>query len=91
MSGMGNKRVGVIGAGTMGRGIAQVFAQSGYEVGIFDTVPAAIKSARAQIDKMLDRAVEKNRMSAQDAVGAKGRIHPVGRLSELGTCSPDPR
>ncbi len=84
---MGNKRVGVIGAGTMGRGIAQVFAQSGYEVGIFDTVPAAIESARAQIDQMLDRAVEKNRMSAEDAAGAKGRIHPVGRLPELGTCS----
>ncbi len=84
---MGNKRIGVIGAGTMGRGIAQVFAQSGYEVGIFDTVPAAIESARAQIDKMLDRAVEKSRMSAEDAAGAKGRIHPVRRLPELGTCS----
>ena len=87
MSEMGNKRVGVIGAGTMGRGIAQVFAQAGYEVGIFDMLPAAIESARAQIDKMLDRAVEKNRISAEDAAGAKGRIHPVGRLAELGTCS----
>ena len=46
MSEMGNKRVGVIGAGTMGRGIAQVFAQAGYEVGIFDMLPAAIAALR---------------------------------------------
>ncbi len=87
MSNVGNKRIAVIGAGTMGRGIAQIFAQSGYEVGIFDTVPAAIESAKAQIEKLLDRAVEKGRMSAGDAAGAKQRLNPVRQLSELGTCS----
>ena len=83
----GAKRVGVIGAGTMGRGIAQVFAQSGYDVRLHDAVPKAISAALAQIGKMLDRAVEKEKISADDAAAAKKRIHPVENLSDIGECS----
>jgi 3-hydroxybutyryl-CoA dehydrogenase len=80
------KSVAVIGAGTMGRGIAQVFAQSGYEVYIHDSMAAALESAAAQIHKLLDRAVEKGRMSAEDAASAKQRVHPVSTLSDITPC-----
>ena len=81
-----NMKVGVIGAGTMGRGIVQIFAQSGYPVTLFDTVPAALEAATAQIGKMLGRAVEKGKMSADDAAAAKGRIATVNAIGDLGKC-----
>ncbi len=80
------KSVAVIGAGTMGRGIAQVFAQAGYEVYIHDSMAGALESAAAQIHKLLDRAVEKGRMSADDAASAKRRVHPVSALSNIAPC-----
>lgn len=82
-----NKTVAVIGAGTMGRGIAQVFAQAGYEVRLFDAYAPAIQSALEQIGKMLDRAVEKGKMSADDAGATKQRIKTVEQLSDIGTCA----
>ena len=79
-------KVGVIGAGTMGRGIVQVFAQSGYPVAVFDAVPAALEAATAQIGKMLGRAVEKGKMSAEDAAASQGRITVVNAIGDLGKC-----
>jgi 3-hydroxybutyryl-CoA dehydrogenase len=70
----------------MGRGIAQVFAQSGYEVRLFDVVPDALGAATGQIAKMLDRAVEKGKMTAPDASAAKARIKTAADLSDIGTC-----
>ena len=81
-----SQAVAVIGAGTMGRGIAQVFAQAGYTVYMHDTVPVALESASGQIHKLLDRAVEKGRMSADDAAGAKERLNTVAELSDIGRC-----
>jgi 3-hydroxybutyryl-CoA dehydrogenase len=82
------KKIAVIGAGTMGRGIAQVFAQSGYEVSLFDTYAPALESAGGQIGNMLDRAVEKGKLSADDAAGAKRRVKIVTNPSDIGagTC-----
>ncbi len=68
------KRVGVVGAGTMGNGIAQVFAQSGFEVRLCDAIPAAIERARAGIEKSLAKFVEKGRMTAPDRDAALGRL-----------------
>jgi 3-hydroxybutyryl-CoA dehydrogenase len=68
------KRVGVVGAGTMGNGIAQVFAQSGFEVRLCDAVPAAIERARAGIEKSLGKFVEKGRMTPPDRDAALGRL-----------------
>ncbi len=82
-----NQNVAVIGAGTMGRGIAQVFAQSGYEAFLYDVAPAAVDSAVGQIHKMLGRAVEKGKLSAEDAEASKKRLHTVGSLSELKPCA----
>jgi 3-hydroxybutyryl-CoA dehydrogenase len=67
-------RVGVVGAGTMGNGIAQVFAQSGFEVRLCDAVPAAIARARAGIEQSLAKFVEKGRTTASDRDAALGRL-----------------
>ena len=68
------KRIGVVGAGTMGNGIAQVFAQSGFDVRLCDAIPAALDRARATIDKSLTRFVEKGRLSAADKDATLARV-----------------
>jgi 3-hydroxybutyryl-CoA dehydrogenase len=77
------KTIGVIGAGTMGNGIAQVFAQSGYEVRLCDTFPAALDKARGTIEKSLGKFVEKGRLSAADRDAALGRLQTGGDLDAL--------
>ncbi|MEK6677648.1 MAG: 3-hydroxyacyl-CoA dehydrogenase NAD-binding domain-containing protein [Planctomycetota bacterium] len=81
-----HEKIAVLGAGTMGRGIAQVFAQSGIEVRLFDVVPAAIQAAQSEIGKFLQKGVEKGKVNAADAEATKKRIQPVTNLAELGTC-----
>jgi 3-hydroxybutyryl-CoA dehydrogenase len=77
------KRIGVIGAGTMGNGIAQVFAQSGFEVKLCETVPAAIDRARATIEKSLAKFVEKGKLTAEDRDAALGRLKAFASLDQL--------
>ncbi len=79
------KPIAVIGAGQMGRGIVQIFAQAGYEVRMFDAFPAAVEAAPALIGKLLDRAVSKGRMEQTDADATKARITPINAISDLGT------
>ncbi len=79
-----NKPIAVIGAGTMGRGIVQTLAQSGFKVMMHDALPAAMESATASITKMLNRAVEKGKMEKADAEAAVGRITSVNTLSDIG-------
>ncbi|MCH8241393.1 MAG: 3-hydroxyacyl-CoA dehydrogenase, partial [Planctomycetes bacterium] len=67
MNTQSDKSMAVIGAGTMGRGIAQVFAQAGFDAYMFDMVPAALDSAGKAIEKLLNRAVGTDRMTAEDA------------------------
>jgi 3-hydroxybutyryl-CoA dehydrogenase len=80
------KTVTVIGAGTMGRGIAQVFAQHGYEVYLNDAIPKAIDDGVAFIVKMLDRAVQKGTMRAEEATAVKNRLHPLRSINEAPKC-----
>ncbi len=77
--------VAVIGAGAMGRGIAQVFAQAGCTVALHDALPKALDDATAQIGKMLDRAVQKGKMADGDAEATKRRLNTVSNLAELGS------
>jgi 3-hydroxybutyryl-CoA dehydrogenase len=77
------KTVGVIGAGTMGNGIAQVFAQSGYAVKLHDAAPAALERARKTIEKSTAKFVEKGKLSAGDRDAALGRLHTVPTLDDL--------
>ena len=78
--------VAVIGAGTMGRGIAQVFAQAGYQAFIYDAIPAAIETGVKDIHRMLDKGVEKGKLKPEDAAAAKERLRSVRSLSELKPC-----
>jgi len=71
---MNVKRIGVVGAGTMGNGIAQVFAQAGFAVQIVDLEQAMLDRARAAIDKSFAKFVEKGRLSAVDRDAAVARI-----------------
>jgi 3-hydroxybutyryl-CoA dehydrogenase len=80
------KTVTVIGAGTMGRGIAQVFAQHGYEVYLNDAIPKALDEGVGFIQKMLDRAVQKGTMRAEEAIAVKNRLHPLRNMSEAPKC-----
>jgi 3-hydroxybutyryl-CoA dehydrogenase len=73
------KKVGVLGAGLMGHGITQVAAQSGYEVVVREVDEATLAKGLGKIDKQLARAVEKERISQDDAekvrAGMQGTVH----------------
>ncbi len=78
--------VGVIGAGAMGSGIAQVTITGGMQAIIFDQNRQAVSAAIEQIGQRLDRLVEKQRLSADDAAAAKARLHPATRIADLSDC-----
>jgi 3-hydroxybutyryl-CoA dehydrogenase len=78
------RTIGVVGAGTMGNGIAQVFAQAGFDVRLVDTAADALARARAGIEKSLGRFVEKGTLSAQDRDGALRRLRTGSALEDLG-------
>lgn len=80
------KTVGVIGAGQMGAGIAQVAAQAGYQVLLSDVDQARAEAGKAGLGKQLRRAVEKEKISAADAEAALDRITPVGELAAMAPC-----
>src|SRR5690554_44990 len=68
------KKVAVIGAGTMGNGIAHVFAQFGYEVSLVDISQDSLDRGMATIEKNLDRMVSKDKISAEDKAATLGRL-----------------
>jgi 3-hydroxybutyryl-CoA dehydrogenase len=77
------KTVGVVGAGTMGNGIAQVFAQAGFDVVLHDAVAPALDRARKTIEASLQRFVEKGKIAAGDRVAALGRLRSTGSVDNL--------
>jgi len=80
------KRVGVVGAGTMGNGIAHVFARCGYAVVLCDVEQRFLDRALETIGKNLDREVAKNKISADDKTAAVGRIQLVVDRGKLADC-----
>ncbi len=78
--------VGVIGAGTMGNGIAHVFAQCGFNVVLCDVDQRFLDRGLATIAKNLDREVAKNKISAGDKVSTLGRITAVVDRAKLADC-----
>ena len=77
------KHVGIIGACTMGNGIAQVFAQSGFSVTLVDVARPMLDRARSTIEKSLAKFVEKGRMTAADRDAALGRLDAHTSLDRL--------
>ncbi len=82
---MGVEKVGVVGAGQMGNGIAHVFALAGYEVLMTDISQDALDRARAVIEKNLDRQVNRGLITAEAKADAIARISSTPKLTDLGT------
>jgi 3-hydroxybutyryl-CoA dehydrogenase len=77
------KTIGVIGAGTMGNGIAQVFAQHGFSVRLVDVAQPMLDRARGAIEKSLGKFVEKEKMTAADRDATLGRLSTTTKIDQL--------
>ena len=77
------EKIAVIGAGTMGSGIAQVAAVAGFQVQLFDLNPEVLKKGMAGIQKNLLKAVELGKLSAENADATLARIAPADDLRQL--------
>ena len=79
-------KVGVLGAGLMGHGIAQVAAQAGYDVVLREVDQESLDKGIGRIEKQLSRAVEKGRMEQSDAEAVRGRINGTLDYGDFGGC-----
>ncbi|MBO1113694.1 3-hydroxyacyl-CoA dehydrogenase [Bordetella petrii] len=78
--------IAVVGAGAMGRGIAQIAAQAGVQVRLYDTSADAVASARESLRQLWDKLSQKGKLSAADAQAALERVQPAATLEELAGC-----
>ena len=76
--------VGIIGGGTMGSGIAQVASTSGCKVKLYDTNQAALDKAKAALEKILVRLIEKGRIDSEEKIRIQSNISYVDSLKALG-------
>lgn len=76
------ERVGVLGAGTMGHGIAQVCAMAGLGVSLYDPQPGQVDSALAAVKRNLDKGVERGKVSPEVRALAVGNLHKAGDLRD---------
>jgi len=76
------KNIAVIGAGTMGNGIAHVFAQKGFKVQLIDAQVTALEKAMATIEKNLDRQIAKQTITAEDKVSTLANITTYAAIEE---------
>ena len=83
---MAVKNVGVIGAGTMGNGIAQVFAASGFNVTLNDIKDEYLERGMGAIGKSLDRLLKKEKISEDDKANILGNITTTTKLEDLSSC-----
>lgn len=80
------RKVGVVGAGTMGNGIAQVFAASGFPVRMRDVGQAQLDRGVSTIEKSLGKFVEKGKLSAEDSQAALSRVETTTELGDMADC-----
>lgn len=78
--------LGVVGTGTMGRGIAQIAAQAGIEVLLHDAKPGAAQAARESVAKTLEALVAKGRLETAAAAATRARLQTVDSLDALARC-----
>ena len=74
---------GIVGSGSMGRGIAQVFATAGHQVVLYDNHPQALESAQQHHEKIMKRLVDKGRVLPDEAEALLGRITYSGELKAM--------
>ncbi len=79
-------QVAIIGAGAMGRGIAQIAAQAGSQVWLYDTQPEAIQKARDAVFQQWDKLQEKGRLTAETVADYKTRLLGASSLQDLAGC-----
>ena len=77
------KVIGVIGSGTMGSGIAQLAATAGCQVVLHDSKPEALASSKSQLERILNRLVEKDRITSKEKNDIKDRISYVSSINAL--------
>ena len=80
------QKVGVVGAGAMGRGIAQMATQAGCQVRLYDTQPAALAAALQQTSSQWDKLQEKGRLDAAAVADFKSRLQAAPSLQDLADC-----
>jgi 3-hydroxybutyryl-CoA dehydrogenase len=80
------ERVGIVGAGTMGRGIAQVCAVAKCQVSLIDARPQALAGSLEAIERELSKAVAKGNVSLEDRAQTLGRIRPMDSIEALSDC-----
>jgi len=83
----GRERLGVIGAGTMGNGIAHVMARAGCEVVLYEVNEAALERGLATIRTNLDREAAKGKVDPAEVEAIHARVKPVRTLEALGECT----
>jgi 3-hydroxybutyryl-CoA dehydrogenase len=79
--------IGIVGAGAMGRGIAQLFAESGHRVHLYDAATDASSKARQFVAQMLDRAREKGKYSDAQVEAVLARVQVAASLADLRECN----
>jgi 3-hydroxybutyryl-CoA dehydrogenase len=79
-------RVGVVGAGTMGRGIAQIAALGGYETVLYDPLPSVAESSAEELRKALDKGASRGRWSEEEAAAAAQRVRPAEDVKQMAGC-----
>ena len=79
-------RIGVVGAGVMGRGIVQLFAQAGHPVKVFDAFEGAVPKAVASVAAMIEKGVEKKQRTREQADTIVAAITPCTAIEQLADC-----
>jgi 3-hydroxybutyryl-CoA dehydrogenase len=84
---MKDEVIGVVGAGTMGQGIAQIASTGNHQVYLYDAYPDQLGTAKHELRKILQRQIEKERMAQKEVNGIMDRIHFVDDLTNYDECS----